>query len=192
VTEQDSSASNATPNGKGRCFIPISEETMTVDVGQPYTGALSLDLTPVASLLIDLPPGTLRGMRRQQPGMNDVIAELAEAIASSGAAAGVPADAYQRFLDSTDKLERVRKQSMLLRKLSEIITETEATFEHEREQALSQVVDAVKSTAKRTGNKAVAAPFERSIRYTQQTAIKAAKTRKRNAAASEAGATANG
>jgi dsDNA-binding SOS-regulon protein len=156
---------------------------MTVDAGQPYTGALSFDLTPVASLLIDLPTGALRGMRRQQPGIEDVIAELAESIASSGAAAGVPADAYKRFLDSTDKLERVRKQSALLLKLSEIITETEASYENEREQALSQMVDAVRSTAKRTRNKAVVAPFERSIRYTRQAAVKAVKTRKRRAAA---------
>jgi hypothetical protein len=60
------------------------------------------------------------------------------------------------------------------------------------EQELSQVVDAVKSTAKRTGNKAVAAPFERSFRYTQQAAVKAVKTRRKMAAASEAGAAAGG
>ena len=156
---------------------------MSAVVGLPYTGPLSLDLTPVAPVLIDLPPGALRGMRREQPGMADVIAELAEAVASNGAAAGVPAEAYKRFVDSTDKLGRVRQQSVLLLKLAEIISETEASYENEREHALSQMVDAVKSTAKRNKNKAVLAPFERAIRYTQQASDKAQKTRKRKAEA---------
>jgi hypothetical protein len=155
---------------------------MSNDVGQAYTGPLSFDLTPVASLLVDLPPGTLRGMRRQQPGIADVISELAEAVAGSGAEAGIPADAYKRFLDSTDKINRVRQQGALLLKMAEIITETEASYEHQREQAISQMVDSVRSTAKRNKNKAVLAPFERSIRYTQQAAEKAVKTRRKNAA----------
>jgi hypothetical protein len=40
----------------------------------------------------------------------------------------------------------------------------------------------VKSTAERNKNNGLQAPFENSIRYTQQAAEKAVKTRKKNAA----------
>jgi hypothetical protein len=45
------------------------------------------------------------------------------------------------------------------------------------------MVDAVRSTAKRNKNKAIVAPFEKSIRYTSQAADKAVKTRNKKAAA---------
>ena len=146
---------------------------MTTGTGQPYTGPLSFDLTAIAPILIDQPPGTLRGMRRDQPGIDDVIHELAGAVKSNGTEAGVAGHAYQRFLDSTEKLTKLRLNSAALLKMAEVLVETEATYENEREQALSQTVDAVKSTAKRSKNPAILAPFEKSIRYTQQASTKA-------------------
>jgi arylsulfatase A-like enzyme len=121
-------------------------------------------------------------MRRQQPGMSDVTAELSDAMPTLGTAAGVPEDAYKRFLESTDKVEQVRKYRLGLEKLAEVLAESEAHYEDQREHALSQIVDAVKSTAKRNKNKGIRAPFEKSIRYTQQATEKAVKTRKKNAA----------
>lgn len=150
--------------------------------GQAYTGPATFDLTTIVSILVDQPPGALRGMRRDQPGIEEVIRELADAVASHGAEAGVPTEAYQRFLDSTEKLAQVRQNSAALLKMAEVLQETEATFENRREQALSQMVDAVKSTVKRTKNTAIQAPFEKSIRYTQQTSEKGVKTRAKNKA----------
>jgi hypothetical protein len=106
---------------------------MTTGIGQPYTGALAFDLNPVASILIDLPPGGMRGLRRQQPGMPDVITELATAVPNEGAAAGVPMDVYQRFVDSTDKVDRVRKHRLALLKAAEVLAESEAVYEDQRE-----------------------------------------------------------
>ncbi|MEO5728159.1 MAG: hypothetical protein ABI134_26135 [Byssovorax sp.] len=42
--------------------------------------------------------------------MTDVITELATAAPNEGAAAGVPMEVYRRFVDSTDKVDRVRKR----------------------------------------------------------------------------------
>jgi hypothetical protein len=161
---------------------------MTTGTGQPYTGPLTFNLTAIAAILIDQPPGALRGMRSDQPGITDVINELAEAVKSHGAEAGVTAPAYQRFVDSTEKLTKLRANSAAFLKMAEVLAETEATYENEREQALSQIVDAVKSTAKRNKNKAIVAPFEKSVCYTQQAAEKAVKTRNKNKAAKGAGA----
>lgn len=155
---------------------------MSKGTDQPYTGQLKFDVTPVAAILYDLPPGALRGMRRQQAGMSEVIAELADAIPTLGAVAGVPEDAYKRFVENGDKAEQVRRYRLALEKIAEVIAESEALYEDQREHALSQIVDAVKSTAKRNRNEGIRAPFEKSIRYTQQAAEKALKTRKKNAA----------
>ncbi len=165
---------------------------MSTGTGQAYSGPTTFDLTAIVSILVDQPPGALRGMRRDQPGIDDVIRELADAVASHGAEAGVPAEAYQRFLDGTDKLAQVRQNSAALLKMAEVLKETEATFENQREQALSQMVDAVKSTVKRTKNAAIQAPFEKSIRYTQQTSDKGVKTRIKNKAAKVASKGAGG
>lgn len=165
---------------------------MTTGTGQPYTGPTVFDLSAIVSILVDQPPGALRGMRRAQPGIDDVIRELEGAISSHGAEAGVPAEAYQRFLDSTDKLAELRLDSAALLKMAEVLQETEATYENRREQALSQMVDAVKSTVKRTKNMAIQAPFEKSIRYTQQSSDKGVKTRNKNKAAKVANKAATG
>ena len=156
---------------------------MTTGTGQPYTGPLTFDLLAIAAILIDQPPGALRGMRRDKPGIEAVIQELAEAVKNHGTEAGVAASAYQRFLDSTEKLDNLRLNSAPLLKMAEVLAETRATYENEREQAVSHMVDAVKSTAKRTKNPAILAPFEASIRYTAQNAEKAVKTRTKNKAA---------
>jgi hypothetical protein len=58
----------------------------------------------------------------------------------------------------------------------------EATFENQRELALGQIIDAVKSTAKRPRNQAIVAPFEKAIRYRLQASDKALRTRKQKAA----------
>ena len=155
---------------------------MSIGANQPYTGPLSFDVTPVAAILVDLPPGDLRGMRRQQAGMSDVIAELSDSVPALGASAGVAEDVYQRFVESSNKVEQVRRYRLGLAKLVEVLIESEALYEDQCEQALSQIVDAVKSTAKRSRNQGIRAPFEKSIRYTQQAAEKGLKTRKKNAA----------
>lgn len=165
---------------------------MTTGKGQPYTGPLSFDLTAVGSILIDQPPGALRGMRRDQPGIDEVVKELAIAVKNNGVEAGVAPHAYQRFLDSTAKLAKLRLDSADLLKMAEVLAETEATYENEREQALSHMVDAVKSTAKRSKNRAILAPFEKSVRYTQQASDKGVKTRSKNKAAKGAAKPAKG
>jgi hypothetical protein len=182
VKKPSAGSSDNPSDGEGRRRIPSTEETMSIGINQAYTGQLTFDVTPVGAILFDLPPGVLQGMRRQQAGMSDVSAELAEAIPTLGAAAGVPEEAYKRFVESGDKVALVRKYRLGLDKLIEVLAESEALYEDQCEQALSQIVDAVKSTAKRSRNKGIQAPFEKSIRYTQQTAAKGVKTRKKNAA----------
>lgn len=59
-------------------------------------------------------------------------------------------------------------------KVLEVLKESEALYEHERENTISQMADAVRSTAKRESNPGLLAPFEKLLRYNSQIADKAA------------------
>lgn len=152
----------------------------TID-GPKYTGPLTLDLTNVKDHLIDLPPGAMKGIRGEQPGMQDVIDELATAVPAHGNAADVPLPAYQRFVQRTALLAQLRTHEAALVKALEICTETRAKTENDREDDISVIVKAVQGAVTRTKDPGVAAPFEKTIAYNGQIAEKALQTRKKNA-----------
>lgn len=147
-----------------------------------YSGTFSVDLEHLRGTLYDIARGALRGLRREQPGMEDVIRELATQVAHYGDEAGISRSAYARFLQATDKLAKIRAVRGTVDKLAEVLKESEAVYENERENAISQMADAVRSTAKRENNPGILAPFERLLRYNAQLAEKALKARRKNAA----------
>lgn len=151
--------------------------------GQLFVGTLVADVTTLGDKLFDLPPGEMQRLRREQEGMAEVVSEL-ESTASTLPAAAAP---YAEFVEKTATLQKIRAARVIADKISEVLAESEAKHEHERENALSMLVDVVKSTAKRTGDKAVLATFEKSVAYVAQTGVKAAKTRKKNLEAKKAG-----
>jgi hypothetical protein len=145
----------------------------------PYAGTLVADLTALGGKLIDLPPGGMVGLRREQPGMADVVTEL-ETAAPTLPAVKVH---YDEFVEHTKTLAQIRAGRAIVDKLAEVLAETEAKLEHERENALAMIVDAVKSAAKRKGGTGALALFEKSIHYLAQAGLRAAETRRRNAEA---------
>lgn len=150
--------------------------------GELYEGTLTIDLGHLRGILFDVARGALRGLRREQPGMLGVIAELAAQFESQGSAAGISREAYARFLRCTDRLAEIRAVRGTIDKLSEVLKESEAIYEHERENAISQMADAVRSTARREANPGILAPFEKLLRYNSQLAEKAVKARRKNIA----------
>jgi hypothetical protein len=154
----------------------------TID-GPKYTGALTVDLSNVASKLIDLAPGAMKGIRGEQEGIDNVKKELAESMSAHAEAADIPAHVYQRFLERTALLEQLREKERELRKLVEILEETRAKTENDREDDISIIAKAAQSAADRRKDPGVAAPFEATIRYNSQIADKALQTRRKNAEA---------
>ncbi len=150
----------------------------TID-GPRYTGALTVDLTSVQDKLIDLSPGAMKGIRAEQEGIDEVKKEVATAMPAHAAAADIPPQAYQRFLERTALREKERE----LKKLVEILEETRAKTENDREDDISIIAKAAQSAAARRKDPGVAAPFEATIRYNSQIADKAAQTRRKNAEA---------
>ncbi len=149
--------------------------------GVPYGGPLQISLDNCKEQLIDLPHDAIRYLRNAKPGLESVATELASSLPVHGEQAGVPTAVYQRFVADGDAIEKLREHEAVLAKALEVVRETIAKKAHDRENTVSQIVDAVKSTAQRTGNTAILAPFQKTIEYTSQYALKAAETRRKNA-----------
>lgn len=147
-----------------------------------YRGPFVIDLNHLSGILLDMARGAMRGLRREQPGIEGVIEELDKEIAKNGPAAGIAPSTYARFREATENLSKIRAVRGVVDKAAEVLRESEALYEHERENAISQMADAIRSTSKREGNIGITAPFEKLLRYNSQLAEKALKSRRRNAA----------
>ena len=154
---------------------------MPTVTGKPYPGPFQISLDDVKEDLVDLPDGALRGLRTEQEGMGGVVEELSRSMPAHGEEAGVSPKVYAHFVESTGKIGALRKHELELEKALEVVRETRAKKEHDRENDVSMIVDAVKSTAQRTGDKALLAAFDTTLKYNAQIAEKAALTRRRNA-----------
>lgn len=157
---------------------------MANERSQPYSGPRIVDVTPLVGFLADLNPGGMQRLRREKDGIDGVVAELAQSIPAFGAAAGVSPDVYAGFLATNDKLAQIRAARAVVGKLYEVLTESEVLHEHNRENEISIMVDAVKSMARRKDD-SILAPFEKTLKYNAQSAEKAAKTRRKNLADAE-------
>ncbi len=154
----------------------------------PFTGAVKVDATAVAALLVDLPKGGRKGLRTAGSGIAAVIAELAAAEPTDGPAAGISATVYQAFVTGCGNIAQLTALWQVSAKLTEVLAETLALEEDAREQQVSQIADAIRSTAKRTRNEGVEAPFQKTLAYVSAVGDKAAKKRAENKAAKAAAA----
>lgn len=148
-----------------------------------YCGPVTIDVSREGEILYDIPAGATHRLRRERPGIPDVLRELAIQIPAHGESAGIVPQTYKEILVATDAIDRLRAARTDVAKLLEVITESEAKFVHERENGLSLMADAVRATARRSADPSVLAPFEKLLEYNSQAAIKAVKTRRRNAKA---------
>ena len=158
---------------------------MATVTGKPYPGPFVFNLENVAGDLIDLPDGALKGLRAQQDGLVGVLGELARSVPARGEEAGVSNRVYARIVENTGKIDALAQHERDLEKAREVVRETRRKLEHDREHDIGLVADVVKSTAQRTGDTALIAAFEQTIRYQGQNAAKAAQTRRKNAEARE-------
>lgn len=149
--------------------------------GVPYAGPLQFSLDDCKDQLIDLPHDATRHLRNAKPGIDAVMTELAESVPSHGNQAGVSAALHQQVIDDTQAIDKLRAHEAKLAKALEVVRETLAIKEHTRENNVSQIVDAVKSVAQRSGNPGILAPFQKTIEYNAQFAKKAAESRRKNA-----------
>jgi hypothetical protein len=151
---------------------------------QPFKGNLNPDLTHLNGIAVDLGHGTMRGLRREKHGIQKVLSEIQQGIPVHAATLGVASDIHDRISVLTDKLEKVRQARVEIDKLSEVLEETAAYLEDEREGEIGLIVSAVRAAARRK-DPAVLTVFEETTRYHGQIAARAHKTRRKNAEQTE-------
>jgi hypothetical protein len=171
----------ATTKTKKKSQPKVVDRTAT-----PFTGPTTVDATPIAPLLVDLPQGAMQGLRKALAGIDEVVTELATQVPLHGAEVGISPAAYQSFVSHTNTIAQLKAIGAPVLKLAEVITETLAVHEDARDQDLGQMVDAIQSTMKRKKNAGAGAPFQKTLAYRAQSAQKAASTRRKNAAAKAA------
>jgi hypothetical protein len=152
---------------------------------KPYTGPTKADLDPILDIVIDLPKNGKKGLRREQPGIAEVLAELATAVTVHGGEAGITTDMYARVTKPTENLEKIRAMRLIVDKIAEVLDESEVYNEHLREEGLSVVCKAIRANAQSLGP-SITAPFQKTLKYNSQVADKAVRTRAKNAAEAEA------
>jgi hypothetical protein len=157
---------------------------MTSSIVQSFQGPFQYDFNYLSGIIIQAVNGATRGLRRQKPGIEKVLNELQQNLSSQASILSVPTDMYTNITSITDKLTKVREARVLVSKLAEVLAETEAFLEDEREGEIGNVVIAVRRAAVRK-NPAVVALFEETIRYHGQLALRAHKTRRKNKSVAE-------
>lgn len=150
---------------------------MAKDPKNPVSGDLAIDCTPLADLIIDLPPGAMTGMRREREGLDALLAEVAANQKADGARAGILDTDAQVLAKLTEKVLLVRKYKEPLRKLLELVVETEAALDHERHQHISNIAASVEQRAKMPGNEDLRSLYRATRAYRSAVGKKAAKTR---------------
>jgi hypothetical protein len=165
---------------------------MATITGPKHPGPFTFDLSDVQAELVDLAPGAMRGARTEGEGMKGVVEELAEAMPAHGADLDVPGSAYQRVVDRTALLAKLRDHEAKLAKALEVVRETRAKTENDREDDISIIAKAVQGAAARKKDPSVAAPFEKTLAYNSRIADKSAETRRKNADEPDEGEGGNG
>jgi hypothetical protein len=155
------------------------------DQVQPYTGPQVIELAEIVLFLVDLPPGALRGLRREQPGIAGVVSELEAGVPVLGAKAGISSDVYASFKKSHELILKIRAARLFVDKVAEVLAESEGYYEDQRESDITLIATAVRTSARRR-DESIRAAFEKTLTYNAQAARKAAKTRRKNAAEAEA------
>ncbi|MDI1449324.1 hypothetical protein [Polyangium sp. 6x1] len=144
-----------------------------------FTGKLLIDATAAKDILFDLAPGAGRMLKHAQEGLKDVLAELPSALPKHAATLGISVDIVTRIATSTANLELLEELLGDARKLVEVLEESIAYHEDQREAEFSQLAETIKRTAARK-DPSVEAAFEKLLKYVAQVGVKAAATRRKN------------
>lgn len=149
----------------------------------PYPGDLVIDVSALASVIVDLPEGETRGMLVEQEGFAEVIAEIIANQPQWAEKAGITATDFAEFQTANDIVTKIQSYLPAVRKLVELLEETAAKYDDQRQRFAYNLANTVERRAKaRDDGGSLLAKYQRTRVYRSANAMKAAKTRRRNAA----------
>ena len=153
---------------------------MPSDPKNPQIGDLSIDASALASFIVDLPPGGTMGFRRERPGFLEALTEITQQQKTFGARAGVQDSDVSQLTTLTERIAAVRRFLGPSRKLTEVLEETEANLENDRQRVISLIANTVDQRAKTPGNEDLGSRYAATRAYRSAPALKAQRTRLRN------------
>jgi 2-oxo-4-hydroxy-4-carboxy--5-ureidoimidazoline (OHCU) decarboxylase len=160
---------------------PTPAQTISRVPNPPPDSIFAIDLNPLKSFLVDLPPGATAGMRTEQEGWEAVRQEIVDNQATYGDRAGITDTDFKRFLDLNDQYHQIRAALPTVEKAEEVLIETEAYLDNLRHQLATQFADAAEAHAHAEGgDPTLTTAYEKTIAYRSVIADKAAKTRKKH------------
>jgi len=148
--------------------------------GPAYTGQLTSDLSDVKDILVDIPPGGLKGARGEQEGIDGVLGEIDHAMPKYGNEAEIHAAVHARIVEATTNIEKLRAKELILEKQLEVVRETRTQWVNNREDDIAAIGAKAEETAIRQKKPALLAHFEKTIQYRSQIADKGVATRMKN------------
>ena len=156
----------------------MSDELKTVNLN-----ALLIDATPFAEFIVDLPPRGMQGLRKQRDGYDEAMAEIVSHQAVWGDLAGITAGDFERFTLANTRIAMIDALLPAARKLVELLIETRALLDDQRERQVSAIATAVDGRAKVLRKPELLAKYQMTRAYRSASGLKAAKTRRRNESA---------
>lgn len=148
----------------------------------PQPGDFIIDVTPIASYLVDLPKGETRGMLSEQRGFTEVLTEINANQASLGDKAGITVGDFTSLQSSSEIVGKIDGYLPAARKLVEILEESRAKYDDQRQRIIYATADAVDRRAKHSADGGtLLARYQKTREYRSAIALKGYKTRRRNA-----------
>jgi hypothetical protein len=147
---------------------------------------LKIDVSAMASYLVDLPPNATVGMRTEQDGYDEAVLEIKSNQAQYGEAAGVTATDIQTLILVDAQIAEVDAQLPAAAKIVEILTETRAALDDKRQRLVSAIAQSAETRAKANNTPVLLAKYERTRAYRSAIAEKGAKTRRKKEEAAAA------
>lgn len=148
-------------------------------------GALSIDCSFLAPFVVDLPPGARRGLRSEQEGFAEVVNEILANQVKHGEEAGITKTDHDAFTIANERVAQIDAVLPAARKLVELLEETRAVLDDQRQRQAFAMAEVVEGRAKVKKSGQLLAKYEKTRAYRSAIGLKAARTRRRNAMAEQ-------
>lgn len=155
---------------------------MTHEAKRPERESLVIDLRALGDFLIDAAPGQLVGIKRAQPGYEEVLREIYENQATYGEMAGILPSEVEELRLLNERIEVLRQHRPTVQKALEMLLETEAILDNRCQEIVRNIAKNVDARAATLKDGVLLAKYERTLKYRSQAAQKAVKTRKKKLA----------
>ncbi|EYF05512.1 hypothetical protein [Chondromyces apiculatus] len=147
------------------------------EVGDRHIDARALDY------LVDLTPRELRGLRKEQPGIEEVLMELVAHQTAWGGKGGITEEEFVAFTTMNERIAQLDRFLAPLAKLAEMVAETRHHLADKRERQIAMIAASVERRGKE--HPEVLARYAKTRAYRSAAAKKGWKTRRRNAEAGQ-------